>query len=144
MSNSQSKQTSGRFDVMALAAELPGDVKTMLVDTYLTDRESASARIFRVLRPVPAHYHETCDEFLYVLTGRGTFWMNDAADAQPFGPGQLMVFDRNTVHCVAEIHEHPLTVLAIDTPRRKPTDIVFVDPEDGTAADFMARNAAAD
>ena len=139
-----SKQTSGRFDVMAMAAALPGDAKTMLVDTYLTDRESASARIFRVLRPVPAHYHEACDEFLYVLTGHGTFWIGDAAGTKEFGPGELLFFERGAVHAVPEILEHPLTVLAIDTPRRKPSDIIFVDPEDGTAVDFMARNAAKD
>ena len=45
------------------------------------------------------------------------------------------------MHSVPKILEHPLTVLAIDTPRRRPTDIVFVNPDDGTAADFMARNA---
>ena len=135
------KKTSGRFDVMKLAAELPDDANAMLVDTYLTDRETGSARIFRVLKPVPAHYHETCDEFLYVLTGRGTFWIDDPADAKEFGPGQLLVFERKTVHSVPDIFEHPLTVLAIDTPRRAPTDITFVDPADGTAADFMARNA---
>ena len=141
MSDAKDKITSGRFDVMRLAAELPDDAKSMLVDTYLTDRDSASARIFRVLRAVPAHYHETCDEFLYVLTGRGSFWIGDVSDKQEFGPGQLLVFERNTVHSVPEIFEHPLTVLAIDTPRRDPKDIVFVDAKDGTAADFMARNA---
>ena len=141
MSDAKDKITSGRFDVMKLAAELPDDAKSMLVDTYLTDRESASARIFRVLRPVPAHYHETCDEFLYVLTGRGSFWIDDVSDKKDFGPGELLVFERKTVHSVAEIHEHPLTVLAIDTPRRDPKDITFVDSKDGTAADFMARNA---
>ncbi len=33
--------------------------------------------------------------------------------------------------------------LSIDTPRRAPTDIIFVNPEDGTPATFMARNAEA-
>ena len=141
MTDRTNQKTSGRFDVMALAAELPDDAKAMLVDTYLTDRETASARIFRVLRPVPPHYHESCDEFLYVLTGRGRFWIGDVSDEADFGPGQLLVFDRRTVHAIPEIFEHPLTVLAIDTPRRAPTDIIFVDPSDGTAADFMARNA---
>ena len=31
--------------------------------------------------------------------------------------------------------------LSIDTPRRNPTDIIFVDPNDGSPATFMARNA---
>jgi hypothetical protein len=30
----------------------------------------------------------------------------------------------------------------VDAPRREPTDIIFVNPEDGTPATFMARNAS--
>ena len=90
MPKSKHDVKSGRFDVKALAAALPDTADTMLVDTYLTDRDSASARIFRVLRPVPAHYHETCDEFLYVVSGRGTFWIDDVSDEKEFGPGQLL------------------------------------------------------
>lgn len=133
--------TSGRFDVMALAAALPADAKAMIVDHYIADRATASARVFRVLKPVPAHFHETCDEFLYVLSGRARFWLGDPADEAEVGPGQLLVFDRRTVHAIPRLLEEPFTVLSIDTPRRAPTDITFVDPKDGTAADFMARNA---
>ena len=138
---SQTRTKAGRFDVMAIAASLPETAKTMLADHYLTDRETASARVFRVYRPVPPHYHQTCDEYLYVLSGRGTFWMEDASTKAEFGPGQLLCFDRNTVHSIPELLEEPVTFLAIDTPRREPTDIVFVDPSDGSASTFMARNA---
>ena len=71
----KTETTTGRFDVMAICGRaLPETAKTLLVDTYLTDRDSrASARVFRVYRPTPAHYHATCDEYLYVLSGRGTF-----------------------------------------------------------------------
>lgn len=137
----QARSTSGRFDVMAVAASLPETAKTMLVDEYLTDRETASARVFRVYKPTPAHYHATCDEFLYVLSGRGTFWMEDAATKAEFGPGQLLFFERNTVHALPDLIEEPVVFLSIDTPRREPTDIIFVDPSEGTAATFMARNA---
>jgi mannose-6-phosphate isomerase-like protein (cupin superfamily) len=127
---------------MAIAATLPETAATLLVDTYLTNRDVASARVFRVYRPTPPHYHATCDEYLYVLSGRGTFWMKDASDVAKFGPGDLLFFEKNTVHAIPEILEEPLTFLSIDTPRREPTDIVFVDPKDGTPATFMARNAA--
>ena len=132
---------SGRFDVMALANALPADAKAMIVDHYITERETASARVFRVLKPVPPHFHETCDEFLYVLSGRATFWIGDPSDEAEVGPGQLLVFERKTVHAVPRLLEEPFTVLSIDTPRRAPNDITFVDPKDGTATDFMARNA---
>lgn len=111
---------TGIFDVAALAAALPDSAKTLLVDTYLTDREAASARVFRVYRPTPPHYHATCDEYLYCLSGQGT------------------------VHAMPEITPGaPVVFLSIDTPRRAPTDIVFVNPEDGSPATFMARNVEA-
>jgi mannose-6-phosphate isomerase-like protein (cupin superfamily) len=135
------RSSTARFDVAAIAAALPETAQTLLVDTYLTDREAASARVFRVYRPTPPHYHEGCDEYLYVLSGRGTFWMGDPSTKAEFGPGQLLFFERRTVHAIPEILAEPLVFLSIDTPRREPTDIVFVNPEDGTPATFMARNA---
>ncbi len=135
------KTLTGWFDVQAIAKTLPETATTLLVDKYLTDREAASARIFRVYRPTPAHYHATCDEYLYSLSGRGTFWMQDPSTKAEFGPGQLLFFERGTVHAIPDIFAEPLVFLSIDTPRREPTDIVFVDPRDGTPETFMARNA---
>ncbi|SFK32042.1 cupin domain-containing protein [Methylorubrum salsuginis] len=131
----------GRFDIHAIARGLPDAAATLLVDAYLSDRPAASVRVFRVYRPTPPHTHATCDEVLVCLSGRGTFWMGDAASEAEFGPGHLLLFDRNTVHALPKILEEPLVFLSVDTPRRAPTDIVFVNPEDGTPATFMARNA---
>ena len=64
------EQTHHVFDVDAIAASLPAAAETMLVDTRLTDEPDASSRIFRVYRETPPHYHATCDEYLYVLSGR--------------------------------------------------------------------------
>ncbi|TXN08724.1 cupin domain-containing protein [Methylobacterium sp. WL103] len=132
---------TGRFDLAAIAAALPETAQTLLVDTYLTDREAASARVFRVYRPTPPHYHATCDEYLYVLSGRGTFWMGDAGREAEFGPGELLFFERGTVHALPTLMEEPVVFLSVDTPRRPPSDIVFVDPADGSPETFMARNA---
>lgn len=132
---------TGRFDVRAVAAALPETSDTLLVDTYLTDREAASARVFRVYKGTPPHYHATCDEYLYVLSGRGTFWMGDESAKAEFEPGHLLFFQRGTVHALPEILAEPLVFLSVDTPRREPTDIIFVNPTDGTPATFMARNA---
>ena len=142
MTTEPNTKNAGRFDVMALAATLPATSETMLADVYLSDHEAASARVFRVYKPVKPHYHETCHEHLYVLSGRGLFWIGDETAQAEIGPGELVVFERNTVHAIPAILEEPLVFLAIDAPRRAPTDIVFVDPADGTAASFMARNAA--
>lgn len=134
---------SERFDLKAVADALPAQADTLLVDTYLTDREAASARVFRVYKGTPPHYHATCDEYLYVLSGRGTFWMGEESTKAAFGPGELLFFERGTVHALPEILEEPVVFLSVDTPRREPTDIVFINPEDGSPATFMARNADA-
>ncbi|ACL56183.1 cupin domain-containing protein [Methylobacterium nodulans] len=134
-------RATGRFDIIAEALALPATAETMLADTYLTDREAASARVFRVYRPTPPHFHRGCDEYLYVVSGRGTFWIGDPATEAEFGPGHLLFFERGTVHALPTILSEPLVFLSIDTPRRRPDDVVFVDPADGTPETFMARNA---
>lgn len=136
-SGSDAPPTRGRFDIGAIAAALPESATTMLVDTYLTDRPAASARVFRVYRPTPAHYHEGCDEYLYVLSGRGTFWIGDASDEAEFGPGQLLVFERGVVHALPRLIEEPVVFLSVDTPRRGPRDIQFVEAGTGTPDSFM-------
>jgi hypothetical protein len=53
-----------RFDIAKIAATLPETATTLLVDHYLTNREDASARVFRVYKPTPPHYHASCDEMI--------------------------------------------------------------------------------
>jgi mannose-6-phosphate isomerase-like protein (cupin superfamily) len=136
--------STGRFDIKAIADTLPASAKTLLVDKYLTDRTEASARVFRVYRPTPPHYHATCDEYLYVFSGRGTFWMKDSSTKSEFAPGQLLFFLRGTIHAMPELLQEPVVFLSIDTPRRLPTDVIFVDPRDGSPETFMARNASSE
>jgi mannose-6-phosphate isomerase-like protein (cupin superfamily) len=128
---------TGCFDVAKIAASLPETAKTLLVDYYLTNRDTASARVFRVYKPTPPHYHATCDEYLYVFSGRGTFWMVNPESQFEFGPGQLLFFERGTVHAIPEILESPLIFLSIDTPRRDPKDIIFVYTGDGSPESFI-------
>jgi mannose-6-phosphate isomerase-like protein (cupin superfamily) len=125
------------FKLNEIARAFPDTAETLLLDKYLTDEEGASARVFRVYRETPPHYHMGSDEHLYVLSGRGTFWMEDASNAGEFAPGDLLVFKRRTVHALPEILESPVVFLAIDTPRRDPKDIVFVNPADGTPESFI-------
>jgi mannose-6-phosphate isomerase-like protein (cupin superfamily) len=125
------------FKLHEIARAFPDTADTLLLDTYLTDEETASARVFRVYRETPPHYHVGSDEHLYVLSGRGTFWMGDASNQGEFAPGDLLVFKKRTVHALPEILEGPVVFLAIDTPRRDPKDIVFVNPADGTPESFI-------
>jgi mannose-6-phosphate isomerase-like protein (cupin superfamily) len=124
------------FDLQALAAKFPAAAKPMLLDIRLTDEPAASSRLFRVYRPAPAHFHKTCDEYLLVIQGRGKFVV-DGGEPVELGPGQLLFFRRNTIHAIPEIIEGPLVVFSVDTPRRDPSDVTFVDPKYGTAKDFI-------
>jgi mannose-6-phosphate isomerase-like protein (cupin superfamily) len=124
------------FDLDAIVKTFPESAETLLIDMRLTDEDEASARVFRVYRPTPAHYHATCDEYLIVLSGRARFFMGDR---EPFevGPGRMLFFKRDTVHGMPEILEHPLFMVSVDTPRRDPSDIIFVDPAEGAPETFI-------
>ena len=124
------------FNISQLASTLPDRAETMLTDLRLTDEQAASCRIFRVHRPVPAHFHTSCDEYLYVLSGRAEIVIEGQ---QPcvIGPGQLIFFKKETVHAMPRLLEEPYTVLAVDTPRRPPSDVHFVNPDDGTPESFI-------
>ena len=136
MSNPDPSQKTAHFNLRAIAEAFPPNAETMLIDTRLTDEVEASSRVFRVYRPVGAHYHATCDEYLLVLSGRASFFLGDAP---PFtaAPGELIFFKKGTIHGTPEIFEEPFVVFAVDTPRRDPSDVTFVDPKDGSADSFI-------
>jgi hypothetical protein len=46
-----------RFKVNEIARSFPDTAETLLLDTYLTNEEAASARVFRVYRETPPHSH---------------------------------------------------------------------------------------
>ncbi|MBB5343098.1 cupin domain-containing protein [Tunturibacter empetritectus] len=127
---------SAVFDIQKIAASFPDRADTMLIDTRLTDEPHASSRVFRVYRPVAAHYHATCDEYLSVLSGRAKFFLGEAPTFE-VSLGQLIFFKQGTIHGIPEILEEPFVVLAVDTPRRDPSDVHFVNPADGTPESFI-------
>ena len=131
-----SPNTTAVFDINKIAGNFPATADTMLIDTRLTDEQNASSRVFRVYRPTPAHYHATCDEYLLVISGRATFFLGDSPHFE-VGPGQLIFFKQGTVHGTPQLLEEPFVVLAVDTPRRDPRDIIFVNPADGTPDTFI-------
>jgi mannose-6-phosphate isomerase-like protein (cupin superfamily) len=126
-----------RFRPNEIGRAFPETAETLLLDTYLTNEEAASARVFRVYRETPPHYHIGSDEYLYVLSGRGSFWMGDASNGAEFAAGDLLFFKRRVVHALPAILEGPVIFLAIDAPRRDPKDIIFVNPADGTPESFI-------
>jgi mannose-6-phosphate isomerase-like protein (cupin superfamily) len=131
-----SSANTGVFNLHQIAESFPDTASTMLIDTRLTDELHASSRVFRVYHPVGAHYHATCDEYLVVLSGRATFFLGEAPPFEA-GPGQLIFFKQGTIHGTPKILEEPFVVLAVDTPRRDPADVHFVNPADGTPDTFI-------
>jgi len=131
------KRDYQRFKPNEIARSFPDTADTLLLDTYLTNETAASARVFRVYRETPPHYHAGSDEYLYVLSGRGTFWMGDASNGGEFAPGDLLFFKHRIVHALPKILEEPVVFLSFDTPRRDPKDIIFVNPDDGTPESFI-------
>jgi quercetin dioxygenase-like cupin family protein len=125
------------FDIKEIVTRFPDEADSTIVDTYLTNEPSASARIFRVYHPIPPHYHETCDEYLYLLAGKVNFAIADEAP-RLLSAGQLVTFPRNTVHGITEIVESPAVFLTVDTPRRIPTDVVYVNPDDAHIRPFVS------
>lgn len=137
MKQHENHPTFGRFDVAEIARSFPETAETMLLDRYLTNEQAASARVFRVYRETPPHYHANCDEYLYVISGKGTFWMGDPSNGGEFAPGHLLFFKRGTVHALPHILEGPVIFLSLDTPRRDPKDVIFINPEEGTPESFI-------
>ena len=134
--NAIAVQETAVFDIQAIAKSFPGSSGTMLIDTRLTDEQAASSRVFRVYQEVPAHYHATCDEYLLVISGRARFFMGQMPPFE-LSPGQMVFFKRGTVHGLPKILEEPFVVFSVDTPRRDPKDVIFVDPRDGTPETFI-------
>ena len=133
------KHDYNRFKPNEIARSFPETAQTLLIDTYLTNEPAASSRVWRVYRPLPPHYHAGCDEYLYVLSGKGTFWMSDDSNEREFAPGDLLFFKRRTVHALPKMIEAPVVFLSFDTPRRDPKDVIFVNPADGTPESFVRR-----
>jgi len=136
MTTEPSRAESRRFDLPELAESLPASAETMLIDKRLTDEPSASSRIFRIYREVPAHFHRTCDEYLLVISGRARIVVG-AEEPAELSPGQMQFFRRNVVHGFPEILEHPFVIFSVDTPRRDPSDVHFVDVNAGTPESFI-------
>ena len=124
------------FDIHAIAGKFPPSADTMLVDTRLTDEKEASCRVFRIYLDVPTHYHATCDEYLLVVAGRGLFKISEGEWFEA-RVGQLIFFKKATHHAIRLLDDQPLVFLAVDTPRRDPKDIIFVNPADGTPETFI-------
>ena len=126
------------FDLQALAANFPPAADTMLLDMRLTDEPP----------PVRACSGFTA-AFRRIFTRRATSICRCSAVAgyssltaalRQLGPGQLLFFRRNVVHSIPEVIEAPLVVFSVDTPRRDPADVHFIDRLEGHGYDVHSHH----
>ncbi len=73
---------------------------------------------------VPKHTHADANEFQYVISGSGTFWLGD--QQRQIHPGDLIVIPKGTVHAGSVISDGELKVLAIKLPPQAPDDLHLV------------------
>ena len=73
---------------------------------------------------VPKHTHTDANEFQYVISGTGTFWLGD--QQREIHPGDLIVIPKGTVHAGSVPSSGEFKVLAIKMPPQAPDDIHLV------------------
>jgi mannose-6-phosphate isomerase-like protein (cupin superfamily) len=129
------------FDLTEITSRFPEHADSIIVDAYLSDRKSASSRVFRLYRPLPKHLHKTCDEHLVLLGGEVDFTIANEAPRR-LRAGQMMTFLRNTVHSIMPVEgAAPGVFFTVDTPRRDPDDVHFVSPAEAAGLRFVTHLA---
>ncbi len=73
---------------------------------------------------VPKHTHTDANEFQYVISGSGTFWLGD--QQRDIHPGDLIIIPKGTVHAGSVVSNGELKVLAIKLPPQAPDDLHLV------------------
>lgn len=75
---------------------------------------------------VRTHRHEAHSESLFVLSGKGVFYMND----KPFKieKGDFITINKNNWHAVKVTSEEPLKVLSVQSPEFTGEDRKFKHP----------------
>ncbi len=73
---------------------------------------------------VPKHTHTDANEFQYVVSGSGTFWLGD--QQREIHAGELIIIPKGTAHAGSVTGSGELKVLAIKMPPQAPSDLHLV------------------
>jgi mannose-6-phosphate isomerase-like protein (cupin superfamily) len=73
---------------------------------------------------VPKHIHSDANEFQYVISGSGTFWLGDTQ--RDIHPGDLIVIPKGTVHAGSVPTSGEFKVLTIKMPPQAADDMHMV------------------
>ncbi|GJM14985.1 MAG: ABC transporter substrate-binding protein [Thermodesulfobacteriota bacterium] len=116
----------GYINVKDVASNLPPGEDGLVTDNRIVERKDSGARVFRVNKEVPKHYHIKSDVYLYVISGEASFLLSDN-EQKIVKEGDFIFFKKGTVHGVDKIIKKPFSALAIDVPARDPSDVVFIE-----------------
>lgn len=116
----------GFINVKDVASNLPSGEDGLVTDNRIVERNDSGARVFRVNKVVPKHYHTKSDVYLYVVSGEASFLLGDN-EQKVVKEGDFIFFKKGTVHGVDKIIKKPFSALAIDVPARDPSDVVFIE-----------------
>ena len=70
---------------------------------------------------VPKHMHAEANEFQYVISGSGMFWLGD--QMREVHPGDLIIIPKGTAHAGSVVSSGELKVLSIKMPPQNPGDL---------------------
>jgi quercetin dioxygenase-like cupin family protein len=97
----------------------------ILGQTYVPKQLSVNSFAWHATLPpgsfVPPHVHEAQDEFLYVLEGRLTFWLE--GDEKQAGPGDLARLPMGRAHGIFNKTDHASKCLFWVSPTRRLFDL---------------------
>lgn len=122
-------------DTGKIIEQFPSNAETILIDAYLSDKQHASIRVFRLYDRLAPHYHKQCDELLYLVSGRVICKIGDE-EPKELSAGNCIIFARDIVHALEPLPGEPVVFVTADTPRRDPKDVHFVDPKDAEGKAF--------
>ncbi len=101
------------------------DDRPVYSETLANDPFSTSFLII-IENEVPAHFHKVHSEYVYVLQGQGTLFLEDSL--YQLRPGHLVYIPPATAHSVNVTSEEPLKVLSIQSPEFRGKDRYFLKP----------------
>ena len=122
-------KSGGREIVRRLADQEPQDATTDRQFRVVADPESGlrSATHFVGYIPVaraPDHFHYY-DEVIYVLEGEGMMHMN--GESSPLSPGSCIHLPSKTVHCLENVGDDVMRVVAVFRPAGSPAAAYYPD-----------------
>jgi quercetin dioxygenase-like cupin family protein len=103
----------------------PIDPQTGATITPVARGELATANVWQLTARIPAHFHRSHEEVIFVQSGTGTVRVGDQTFA--LQTGDLLLVPQNVVHSVQATGERPFRGVSVFGPAFDGQDRVFVE-----------------